>query len=409
MIRIAARVGRPKLSSNQLHAAFSSLTNRQILSNQSGDCSLNIDALNQRGAAFGSFGRRTFSTDGNSPLPAEGAAIGTPSINYTIDKLFMDQEVANTAEDAIASTVWDPTWYNVADQAIEGINMFRDVTGMGYGVAIVGSTLTIRLVMFPLFVKLQQNTARLAHMQPEMLVLRAKLESLGDNVDQDTQVKYGLQMKGLFKKYGCNPLTSILPPLIQMPIFMGMFFGLRKMQDFDNFSGGLSNEGLFWFQDLTTYDPLYILPVVSACTMLASVEMNKDAMMANNPTQGLIMINVFRAMAVIMVPMVCQFTAALNLYWVCNNTVTALQAGLFRSKAVRKQLGIWEMPKPVPGMPQASNIMDTIKDAVERKPSEKQLIKDHNQNVEIKNRTTSMTQPQRGRKKGRRKFRARTQ
>mmetsp|Transcript_39062 Transcript_39062/g.44548 ORF Transcript_39062/g.44548 Transcript_39062/m.44548 type:complete len:413 (+) Transcript_39062:57-1295(+) len=408
MIRLAVRATRSNFSSlNQLQANFSLLTNRQIICSQSGNIlDRNVVPNERGGSAFGSFGKRTFSTDGGSSLQAKDAPTESslPSVDSTIDKLFKDQEVANTAADTVAATVWDPTWYNVADQAVEAINMFRDVTGMGYGVAIIGTTLSVRVLLFPLFVKLQQNTARMAHMQPEMQALRAKIDALGKNVNQETQIKCGLQMKALFKKYGCNPLGALLPPLIQIPIFMGMFFGLRKLPDY--FASDLSNEGLFWFQDLTTFDPLYILPITSACTMLASVELNKDAMLANNPRQGQILINVFRAMSVVMIPAICKFTAALNLYWVCNNSVTALQAALFRNKDVRKQMGIWEMPKKVPGMPEASSIMDSIKNVVEQKPSEAQLIQNHNENIEVQNRTQAMTkQPKGKRRKGRKIFR----
>lgn len=375
-----------------------------------------------RVASSGNFGKRSFWSRGTKTPKEESASIppvesnidvsipkdessSVPTVENSIDKLFQEQEATNIAADAVAATQWDPTWYNVADLAVEGIGMMREATGMGYGASIVASTVAIRIFMFPLFVKLQKNSARMAHMQPEMQALKSKIDSLGTNVSQETQMKYGLQMRALFKKYDCNPLSSFIPPLIQIPVFMGMFFGLRKMPDY--FANDLSTEGLFWFQDLTRYDPYYMLPVASAATMLASVELNKESMMASNPKQGEIMINVFRAMSLIMVPAVSKFSAALNLYWFCNNTITAAQAALFRNKAARKSLGIWEMPKAVPGMPQPKSVVETIKDAVEQKPSEEQLMKDHNEAIDQKKRQAAAKTPQSNRR-GRKKFRPRS-
>eukprot|EP00545_Synedropsis_sp_CCMP1620_P007267 CAMPEP_0119004722 /NCGR_PEP_ID=MMETSP1176-20130426/1315_1 /TAXON_ID=265551 /ORGANISM="Synedropsis recta cf, Strain CCMP1620" /LENGTH=410 /DNA_ID=CAMNT_0006956463 /DNA_START=126 /DNA_END=1358 /DNA_ORIENTATION=+ len=351
-------------------------------------------------------------TSASTTIP-DVPATSAVAVDTTIDKLFQDQQVSNTVSDALAVGTWDPTWYNVADQAVHGIQFFRETVGVGYAEAIVGTTILVRVALFPLFVKLQRNSARMAHMQPEMKALKTQLDAAGSNVDQDTQVKYGLQMRALFQKYDCNPLSSLVAPLVQMPVFMGMFFGLRKMPEY--FSSDLSQEGLFWFTDLTIADPYYILPVVSAMTMLASVEMNKEQMMATNPDQGKIMVNVFRAMSIVMVPAIANFPASLNLYWFINNSITAGQAGLFKTKGIRKMLNIWEMPKPVPGMPQSQTIVQTITDAVQRKPSEADVMKDHNEAVDNKKKmeqlmaTTSTSTSTTGNaaRRGRKRFRQR--
>jgi YidC/Oxa1 family membrane protein insertase len=346
---------------------------------------------------------RTFAT--NSTTQVDGL-VSTGAVDDTLDKLFIEQEVSNAVADAMSLSTWDPIWYNVADNAIHTVNAFRDFSGLGYGEAVVGVTVLVRLGLFPLFVKLQRNSARMAHMQPEMRTLKAKLDAMGDNADQETQIKYGLQMRALFKKYECNPFSSLVAPMVQIPVFMGMFFGLRKMPDF--FGADLSKEGLFWFSDLTVCDPFYILPVLSATTMLASVELNKDQMLATNPAQGQIMVNVFRAMSIVMVPAIANFPALLNLYWLTNNSITALQATAFRNASIRKALNIWEMPKPVPGMPQPQGIMETIQNTVQRKPSEAEKIKDHNEAVDNKKKVAAMTMGSNsgGTTRGRKKFRA---
>ena len=331
--------------------------------------------------------QRTFATNVSTTQTEAISALPT-SLDDTLDKIFQEQEIANAAADIVAQETWNPVWYNIADQAVHGINAVRDLSGLGYGESIIAATLVVRIALFPLFVKLQRNSARMAHMQPEMQALKKKMDAMGSNVDQETQVKFGLQMRALFKKYDCNPLSSLVAPIVQIPVFMGMFFGLRKMPEY--FGPEMSVEGLLWFHDLTAFDPYYVLPVASAITMLASIELNKAQMVATNPGQGQLMLNIFRSMSIVMVPAIAAFPASLNLYWLVNNTFTAIQAGLFQNKKVRKALGIWEMPKPVPGMPIPKGIMQTIEDAVHRKPTEGELIKTHNEKVENKKKIATI-------------------
>jgi YidC/Oxa1 family membrane protein insertase len=322
------------------------------------------------------FSRRTFATSSSN-------ATSSTTLDQALDKLFDEQEYANAAAEAVAAVTWDPSYTNVADLAVEGITWIHNIAGIGYGEAIVGSTLLVRIALFPLFVKLQRNSARMAHMQPEMKLLKEQMEALPPNVDHQTRVRMGLQMRSLFQKYDVNPFSSMAAPFVQLPIFMGMFFGLRKMPDYNEFIPLLQTEGLWWFPDLTAADPYYILPAMSAATMLASVELGKAQMMASGQ-QGETMVNVFRALSIVMVPAVASFSSALNLYWVTNNTFTALQAGLFQIKGVRKALDIWDMPPPVPGMPQAKSLLQTVQDTVQPKPTEKQLLQQHNEAVESK-------------------------
>jgi YidC/Oxa1 family membrane protein insertase len=348
--------------------------------------------------------QRTFATNVSTPQTEDISELPT-SVEETLDKIFQEQEIANAAADTVAQETWTPVWYNCADQAVHGLNAVRDLSGLGYGESIVLATVLVRLALFPLFVKLQRNSARMAHMQPEMQALKKKMDSLGSNVDQETQMKFGLQMRALMKKYDCNPFSSLLAPIVQIPVFMGMFFGLRKMPQY--FGPDMSNEGILWFHDLTAYDPYYVLPVASAMTMLASVEMNKAQMVATNPGHGQFLVNAFRSMSIVMVPAIATFPASLNLYWLVNNTFTAVQAWLFQNKKVRKALGIWEMPKPVPGMPKPKGILEAIENVINRKPTEGELIKSHNEAVESKKKIAAIANNNSGRgpMRGFRKFR----
>lgn len=334
---------------------------------------------------------------GNTTVGADGSTTDvttSSSFDDTMDKLFEQQEATTEA----LATTWDPTWYNVADQAINAINLVHDNVGLSYGASIIGVTCMIRVLMFPVFVKTQQNSSRMAHMQPEMQALRTKLDALGKNVDKETQARYGLQMKALFEKYQCNPFQAMILPFMQMPVFMGMFFGLRKMPEF--FPDELASGGILWFPDLTAADPYYILPVGSALTFLISIEVGKQQMTASNPQQGQIMINVMRVLALGMVPVISDFSAGLNSYWLTNNFITMMQAMAFKNKTIRRALNIWDPPKPVPGIEQPKGIMETLQGVVQKKETEAEKIAAHNEAIENKKKLSGRS-PSRSRNRRR--------
>lgn len=328
------------------------------------------------------------------------------SFDDTINKLFADQEMSTAVMNAAtASTaqVWDPHWYNLADQAIHIINAFHGASGLNYAYSIIGVTAIARVFLFPIFVKGQRTQSRMAHMQPELQAIKARIDKLGSDADRETQIKYGLQMKALFKKYDCNPLTAMVVPMVQAPFFMSMFFGLRKMPDF--FPEELSTGGIFWFQDLTMTDPYYILPSFSALTFLIMIEKGKEQMMATNPAQGEMMVNIFRGMSVVMFPVAIGFSTAVLCYWVTNNTITLIQSVMFHNPTIRRQLGIWEPPKPVPGAPAPKGFMESVTEVTEKLQgkavSEEDKIHAHNERVENRKKATKLSRAARVRRDGR--------
>ena len=128
-----------------------------------------------------------------------------------------------------------------------------------------------------------------------------------------------------------------------MPIFIGMFFGLKKMPTI--FPETLSDGGMFWFTDLTVPDPLYILPVLSTATFFGLIEIGKEQMMmSQRGPQGAMMLNFFRAMALFSLPVCISFEASMLCYWVTNNFLTLSQSLLLKQTAVRKYFGIWVSP-----------------------------------------------------------------
>lgn len=310
-----------------------------------------------------------------------------PSVQETLDKLFQESAAASTETVTTAAetaTAWEPTWYNLSDQAIVAVKTFHELTGVEYGWAIVGVTIVLRLALFPLMVGSQQTTSRMAHVQPELTLMKQRYETIGTPSRQD-QIQFSNQMKALFAKYKVKPFRAFTAPLVQLPLFMGMFFGLKKMPSI--YPDELASGGMFWFPDLTQTDPLYILPFASAGTFLLLIEMGKEQMMAQNAAQGKVFINVFRALSLFMVPVCINFEAAMLCYWTSNNVLTIGQTALLKTPAVRKYFGIWDPPKPVPGSQPESfteAASKLVKHIQGETTDEKQKIQQHNQAVEAK-------------------------
>lgn len=200
------------------------------------------------------------------------------------------------------------------------------------------------------------------------------------------QQRHIQQTRALFKKYDCNPLVSIAAPLATMPIFMSMFFALRRAPEI--FPDLLSNGGMLWFPDLTAADPYMAMPIMSMITFLGMTELGKEQMMASDPARGRLMVNFFRGIALLMVPFTMDFNAAVFCYWTTNNTWSFLQAMVLKQPAVKKYFGIWDPPKPVPGQDKVGSMIEEVKKMMQKKKEvppnalDNDKVKAHNQIIE---------------------------
>lgn len=326
-------------------------------------------------------------TDGNgSILPSFGSKPITPDPTVTTDAVSVATSSTSDSAALIAEQIaaFEPTWWP-SDQALVLLNWINETAGLPcYAYSIMGTTLAFRFLLFPIFAKGQRNSSRMAHCQPEMKKLMEQLDKQKGKVDQAAQLRYTQQIQALFKKYDCSFFGSFLAPLASAPLFMSFFFGLKNAPEI--FPELLSTGGMLWFPDLTAPDPYVIMPVLSATTFLLMTEVGKDQMMASDPARGKTMVNVFRALAVAMVPMTMNFNSAVFVYWTTNNSFSLLQSLILKQSFVKKAFGIWDPPKPVPGQ-EPKNIIEEVKNLMNKKEKEvnalaAERIKAHNEIVE---------------------------
>jgi YidC/Oxa1 family membrane protein insertase len=179
--------------------------------------------------------------------------------------------------------------------------------GAPWWLSIAILTVVVRTILFPLTIRQVKSMRAMQDLKPDMDRIRAQY--------RDNRQRQQEEIMKLYQERQVNPFGSCFPLLVQMPIFIGMFYVIRGFGDtHPSFTSG----GILWFQDLSAYDPFYILPVLSALTMLAASEITSKHI---DPQQRWIM----RTLPVVFTIFLLTFPAGLFMYWITSNLVTLVQ------------------------------------------------------------------------------------
>jgi YidC/Oxa1 family membrane protein insertase len=144
-----------------------------------------------------------------------------------------------------------------------------------------------------------------------MRLLTPKLQKLKDTFADDRQ-RMNQEMMELYKKEKVNPLGGCLPVLVQIPVFIALYWVLL---------GTVEMRGapwLGWITDLSTKDPYFVMPLIMGVTMLIQTKLNPTP---PDPMQAKIMM----IMPIVFTGMFLFFPAGLVLYWLVNNVLSILQ------------------------------------------------------------------------------------
>ena len=191
---------------------------------------------------------------------------------------------------------------------------FHQTLGTPWWLSIVLLTVIVRSLLFPLTVKQVRSMRAMQDLKPHMDRVRAQFK---DNPQRQRE-----EMAKVYQEQGVNPLGGCLPILVQMPIFIGIFYVIRQ---FGGYSlGGRTVDaqypsfhegGILWFQNLSNADPTYLLPIISAATMLAATEITAKHI---DPQQRWLM----RLLPIGFTIFLLNFPAGLFVYWITSNLVT---------------------------------------------------------------------------------------
>ena len=183
------------------------------------------------------------------------------------------------------------------------LEKFHGLSG-NWGVAIILLTVSIKLVFFPLSAASYKSMARMKLITPRMTKIREMYENDRARMNQ--------AMMELYKTEKINPLGGCFPILVQIPVFIALYWVLLAAIELRH------APFMLWIQDLSALDPYYVLPVLMTITMVIQTRLNP---VPPDPVQAKVM----QFMPFIFSIFFFFFPAGLVLYWLVNNVLSILQ------------------------------------------------------------------------------------
>lgn len=187
-----------------------------------------------------------------------------------------------------------------------------------WGVAIIVLTFMVRGIMFPLTKAQYTSMAKMRMLQPQLQQMR---ERFGDDRQRMSQ-----EMMALYKREKVNPLGGCLPLVLQMPIFIALYWTLMESVELRH------APFILWIHDLSAPDPYYVLPLLMGASMFLIQKMSPQTV--SDPMQQKIM----NLMPVMFTVFFLWFPSGLVLYWLVSNIVTLIQQTIIYRSLEKKGL-----------------------------------------------------------------------
>ena len=241
------------------------------------------------------------------PTIAPGASLVVPARLFSGPQL---QDELKATAPGLEYTV-DYGWLTiVATPLFWLLSQIHDLV-KNWGVAIILLTIFIKAAFFKLSASSYRSMAQMRELAPR---LQAMKEKFGDD-----RQKMQMAMMDLYKKEKINPMGGCLPILIQIPVFIALYWVLLGSVE-------LRHAPFFgWIKDLSAIDPYYILPILMGATMIIQTRLNPKP---TDPLQAKIM----TWMPVVFSVFFFFFPAGLVLYWLVNNVLSIWQQWYINKK-----------------------------------------------------------------------------
>jgi YidC/Oxa1 family membrane protein insertase len=191
----------------------------------------------------------------------------------------------------------------LAKPIFAAMKFIHEVVG-NWGWSIILLTIGIKILLYPLSAASLRSMAKMRSLQPKMERLK---ETYGDDRQKMSQ-----ELMGLYKKEKVNPAGGCFPMLLQMPVFLALYWVLLESVEIRH------SPWIFWIDDLSAKDPYFILPLVMGASMLL---MQKLQPMPTDPTQAMVM----KIMPIAFTFFFMIFPSGLVLYWTVNNLLSMFQ------------------------------------------------------------------------------------
>jgi YidC/Oxa1 family membrane protein insertase len=192
---------------------------------------------------------------------------------------------------------------------LDALKFFFSISG-NWGVAIILLTVAVKFALYPLTLQSTKQMGAMQKLQPKLEALQKRLKDQPDKLQKETME--------LYKSEGVNPLGGCLPMLLQIPIFLALFFALTS-KEFAAILGTASSgaQVFLWIQNLAKPDATYVLvALIALSTYWSSLTM---------PGAGKQQKSMLYFMPAFIAMISVKFPAGVQLYWVAQNLLTVGQ------------------------------------------------------------------------------------
>lgn len=193
-------------------------------------------------------------------------------------------------------------WF-VAKPLFLGLDFIHGLIG-NWGFSIILLTFFIKLIFFYPSAMSYRSMAKMRKLMPKMQELK---ERFGDD-----RQKMGMETMKLYKKEGVNPLGGCLPMLMQMPVFMALYWMIMETVELRH------SPFVFWIVDLSVKDPMFVLPIIMGALMFVQQKLNP-------PPQDPMQAKIFQFMPIGFTFILMFLPAALTLYMAVNSALSFMQ------------------------------------------------------------------------------------
>ncbi|MDR0233509.1 MAG: membrane protein insertase YidC [Zoogloeaceae bacterium] len=237
-------------------------------------------------------------------LPVDSIAPGqTGRISVPLFAGPQEQSALQTVAPGLDLVV-DYGWLHIIAAPIFWVLEFINNLMGNWGWSIVALTVLIKLIFYPLSAASYRSMAKMRVLTPRLMQLKERYA--------DDKVKMNQEMMKLYQTEKVNPLGGCLPILVQIPVFIALYWVLL---------GAVEMRGapwILWIHDLSVPDPYFVLPVIMMVSMFVQIRLNPTP---PDPMQARMML----IMPLVFGVMFFFFPAGLVLYWVVNNILSIAQ------------------------------------------------------------------------------------
>lgn len=266
----------------------------------------------------------------SSEVPLNAAALPPDAVTSTAETAAVITDTANNLSD----------WW--LQPALSLINFTHDVTGLPWYMVIAASTIAVRTMLLPATLFTMRNSARMQAIQPDLAVVREGVIEAARAGNQTLAKERQNEMQAFMKNAGVSPFKVLVGPLLQFPVFISFFIGIRRLSQANP---DLATGGVAWFTDLSVMDPTYALPLICGVTLFGMTELGGDTGSKMTPQMRTGM----RVVAGLSVPMTYWLPTAVFCYWIPNNIFSVCLSLAMKTDLLRRGLGLKVEAAQIPG------------------------------------------------------------